>query len=105
MSPIDPMRDVHPERSPTHPCVWILPRGSGSGWPCRIEREPGGTHEDLPSISTLTELTTRAAAHRASRIVVCDRVYAELVAAGAAPGLRPAGIAAYDPPASAAGDA
>jgi hypothetical protein len=47
----------------------------------------------LPGVSTLEDLLARAHAHRAARIVVSERVYAELVEYGVAPEQRPAILA------------
>lgn len=69
-----------------------MPRGDGPLWPCRIEREPGAPHETLPGVGTLSELSIRAVAHRATKVIVSERVYLELVALGAAPEDRPAGV-------------
>jgi hypothetical protein len=90
------IRNRHPtrsRRSADHPCVWITPRAGDTEWGCRIEREPAGEHHVLPGVSTLEDLLARAHAHRAARIVVSERVYAELVEYGVAPEQRPAILA------------
>lgn len=86
-------RAAHPRPGAHHPCIWLIPRGGDGHWGCRIEREPAGEHHVLPGVDTLEDLLARAHAHRAARIVVSERVYAELVAHAVAPTQRPAVLA------------
>jgi hypothetical protein len=81
----------------THPCIWVYPLDASAGeWPCWIEHEEGGDHDNLPGVHSLAELIGRATAHRAARIVVSERVYAAMVARGAAPAERPSEIMVCD---------
>lgn len=93
MASIRTRQAARPRPDARHPCVWIIPRGGDAQWGCRIEREPAGEHHLLPSVGTLEELLARAHAHGAARIVVSERVYAELVEHAAAPTQRPGFLA------------